>query len=291
MILEALSTAPSAQGWLAKAKLARLVHVFDPVCNLVDEGGNLLSVVLPSIGSQPFALVVRPRNEDNGRPFAFSRHLSLNSNISLEDGLLCIGSLVVETESAILWLPRPPWSDIRPAALRKTGALASSLLKEEASPASIGAKALGPRDYLFHEQVAMAWQILSQGILANDGTLCRAGAAQLAGLGPGLTPAGDDFLLGVLYGLWASRPADAAARLAREITQEASARTTKLSAAWLKAAGAGEAGEAWHQLWRAAIEHDDRQILATCRRIMATGETSGADALTGLVAVLNLLQA
>lgn len=291
MILRGLSIAPSAQDWLANAELPRLLHVFGPVCNLADESGRMLSVVLPSIGSQPFALVVRPQNDDNGLSFAFNGHLSLNSKISLEDRLLCMGPLVVETESAIRWSPRPPWSDIQPAALRKTGELASSLLKEEATPASIAAKALGQRDYLFHEQVAMAWQILSQGILANDGTLCRMGAAKLAGLGPGLTPAGDDFLVGVLYGLWASRPANAAARLAQEIAQEASARTTKLSAAWLKAAGAGEAGEVWHQLWRAAIEDDDRQMLVTCRRIMATGETSGADTLAGLVAVLDLLQA
>jgi hypothetical protein len=291
VILQGLTIAPSAQTWLAKAELPRLLHVFGPACNLVDENGNLLSVVLSSIGPQPFALVVRLEDDGQELPFDFGHHLSLDSSVSLEDGLLCIGPLVVETESAIRWSPRPPWSDIQPAALHKAAVLASTLLKDEASPASIAAKALGLRDYLLHEQVTMAWQVLSQGILAYDGTLCRVGAAQLAGLGPGLTPAGDDFLVGVLYGLWASWPPDVAARLAEDIVQEASARTTKLSAAWLKAAGAGEAGEIWHRLWRAAIEDDHRQLLVTCRRVLATGETSGADTLAGLVAVLDLLQA
>jgi hypothetical protein len=103
-------------------------------------------------------------------------------------------------------------------------------------------------------------------------------------LGVGLTPAGDDFLLGIIYGLWADGGREPARtrQIAACIAAAAAARTTTLSAAWLTAAARGEAGRPWHNLITAL--RDNKNVPQTIDHILATGHTSGADALAGFIA-------
>ena len=103
----------------------------------------------------------------------------------------------------------------------------------------------------------------------EDLAACQEGARKLAGLGIGLTPAGDDFLLGVIYGLWLKISTQTCAervevdaetqRVVEIIVDAAVARTTTLSGAWLEAAGRGEAGQPWHELVEAMR---DRSVTA-----------------------------
>ena len=104
---------------------------------------------------------------------------------------------------------------------------------------------------------------------------------QLAGLGHGLTPAGDDYLLGVMAALWLTgRP-----EMAVHIAQTAIPRTTALSAAFLQAAARGEFTEPWHALVEAWQAEDQPALMTTIARIAAFGATSGADALAGFINV------
>jgi hypothetical protein len=106
-----------------------------------------------------------------------------------------------------------------------------------------------------------------EGILAGDRARCVAAAAGLAGLGGGLTPTGDDVLLGVLYALWVWQPGGDWPTL---IARTAAPRTTTLSANFIRAAAVGEAVWQWHDLARgdpAAVEH-----------ILAIGHSSGGEA-------------
>jgi hypothetical protein len=108
-------------------------------------------------------------------------------------------------------------------------------------------------------------------------------AKRLAGLGIGLTPSGDDFILGAIYATWIIHPLEIASKLAEEITSIAAPLTTSLSAAWLKSAGKGEMGILWHELFEALLSADPAQIQGSMDKILAIGETSGADALAGFV--------
>lgn len=288
MMLQGLSIAPSARAWLTAADTPKVLQVFDPACNLIDAKGKVFSLVLPVIGAQPFALVVMPQDDSELQPFSFSEFVDAEAAVSLEMDQLLVGPLVVDTRPAVVWSPSPPWRDIPPQALGKAAELVGTLLAREAPGDSLAVKLSDRLDRPVYERAALGWWALGRGILASDESLCRTGAAQLAGLGTGLTPAGDDFLIGVLYGLWASRPAVEVVCIAKVIVETAAARTTRLSAAWLQAAGAGEAGEAWHRLWQAVIASDEQQTLAASRLILRSGETSGADTLAGLVAILGL---
>jgi hypothetical protein len=132
------------------------------------------------------------------------------------------------------------------------------------------------------------WPIaaLQTGIARGDLTLCCFGARSLAGLGAGLTPAGDDFLLGAMVAIWSVYPPGEAAALAESMAAQAAPLTTSLSAAWLQAAARGEVAAPWHDLLDGMTAHSRERMLSAAERILNMGHTSGADALAGLIAGL-----
>lgn len=108
------------------------------------------------------------------------------------------------------------------------------------------------------------------------GNALEAEAQALIGLGPGLTPSGDDYLGGMLIALYALGR-EAQARALWRWLQPRLSRTSAISGAHLEAAAAGEAHEALH-----LALHD-----ASCvKNLGAVGHCSGWDALAGAVAVL-----
>jgi hypothetical protein len=102
-----------------------------------------------------------------------------------------------------------------------------------------------------------------------------------AGIGAGFTPAGDDFLLGAIYSIWAWAPEATARRLSDAIADEAAPRTTTVSGAYLRAGAAGAAGAGWHSLVAALAASDPTAMSSAVGRLCRIGHTSGADALTG----------
>lgn len=110
-------------------------------------------------------------------------------------------------------------------------------------------------------------------------------AERLLGLGPGLTPAGDDVLAGLLLGLrhlGGSSGAALAAALGAGVLPAAERRTTAISAALLRHAAGGAAADPVIDVLDAV---GGRLALAPAlRRLLAVGHTSGADLATGLLA-------
>jgi hypothetical protein len=112
-------------------------------------------------------------------------------------------------------------------------------------------------------------------------TRLRAGAAHLAGLGGGLTPAGDDFLTGAMLWAWLAHPTPnnyCGVLLSASMTQ-----TTMLSAALLQAAARGECSAPWHSMFRALVGGSDTNLAEAVQCVLAHGHTSGADTLAGFL--------
>ncbi len=222
----AATIAPSARDWLAGSGEGNVLHVFDHVCNLVNERREVLSVVAPQIGNGPFNLVM----EEEGP--LLSDHLNTGSSIQILPDRLMIGDVTIRTSTARLWAPRPPWEKLRVDLEPFIGELAS-----ECPPSQL------PR---LPESLMMD---LTNALSLEDIPSSLQATRRLAGLGAGLTPAGDDFILGAILAAWLIHPREVAEALAREVTREAALRTTSLSAAWLRSAGKGEAGILWHQFF------------------------------------------
>jgi hypothetical protein len=111
-------------------------------------------------------------------------------------------------------------------------------------------------------------------------------AQALIGLGPGLTPSGDDYFGGVLIALHQFGRKSQAQSLWRWLTARL-ARTGDISAAHLEAAASGEGHEALHRciaaLCRPAAAWD-----AALTELDKVGHCSGWDSFAGVVAVARL---
>jgi hypothetical protein len=183
--------------------------------------------------------------------------------------------VAIELEGAQSWSPRPLSSPAAGAqALRRA---AAARIPE----GGLGCLVVGANNALsVHAQPAI--EALGAWLAGN--TLLKEAEA-LIGLGPGLTPSGDDYLAGMLVALRAFGRPTQADSLWRWLAPRLPGRTSAISAAHLAAASAGEAHEALHAClenlaggngdWDEALE-----------RIDSVGHCSGWDGLAGALAVL-----
>jgi hypothetical protein len=190
-------------------------------------------------------------------------------------------AVAVSTQAAQLWAPPPPRSAARPnlEALR-------ACLDGHVPDEGLGCVILGVHNALsVHAQPALEaidrW--LAGNALGHE-------AAQLIGLGPGLTPSGDDYLGGVLVALrWVGRGSQADS-LWRWLEPQLGQRTSAISAAHLAAAAGGEMHEALHEVLSDLSAWETPDLLPNLARLDAVGHTSGWDALAGIVAVARTSQ-
>ncbi len=112
--------------------------------------------------------------------------------------------------------------------------------------------------------------------------------SELIGLGPGLTPASDDFLAGmaIFIALCSEHCGvllEAIRALATAIASKSKGRTTALSEAFLQQAAAGRGNETVMAVCKAILSEGPEEVLSETRRLLALGGTSGTDTLLGIV--------
>ena len=262
---------PRVSHWLQQPTAVARLQLFDRVMNLVDSEGEIISIVQPSIGAGPFSMVV-----DWQRPFPES--VVPQTIVDKTDTALSIGPLKIEWQAAELWQPTPPWDQLwqQPAQWRNRLPELQTAVAQHKDQLAAGS----PTHFV--SQFEMATAAMHTAVAQKDVAGMQTAVAQLAGLGPGLTPAGDDFLVGFLFGLWATCPKEEVVKLAEIVVETAVPRTTQLSAAWLQAAGRGEAWQPWHDLVNALSANHNWHSPA--QRILNQGATSGVAALLGFIA-------
>lgn len=108
-------------------------------------------------------------------------------------------------------------------------------------------------------------------------------AIELIGLGPGLTPSGDDYLGGLMIGLRALKRDDLATDIARLVLPVARKSTGIISYAHLACAARGHGGEALHRTIAAIAGWDSLGSGVCLDAVGRMGATSGWDALAGVV--------
>lgn len=261
--------------------VGRLHSVFRRVCIIQCDNDSLVAVVAPEAGNGPLNVVLE-------RMPAGWQNLQPGTAVRFDEKRVRIGGVSVSLDGASIWEPCPDWGRLRADAvqlLRRCEPLANwaqehapgggllSLLREplradEAAESVVHARALAGA-----EAIWAGWQ--------GDEGRVRAGTAHLAGLGGGLTPGGDDFLLGAMLCAWLAHANPV--WYCRLIVEAAAGRTTMLSAAFLGAAASGECGAAWHRLLEALEGGSEDRLTAAAAAVLSYGHTSGADALAGFL--------
>jgi hypothetical protein len=262
-LLTAAYLPSSLHGWCQLPRTARIMQSFRHAVNLLGDDGRFFAIVSAAIGTAPFAITLL---EDDP---AFDQWLPPKTAVTITSHAIQTSLHTIDLTQAALWHPRPQWPRLHHLSWKAWLPLFPALLAECGfAPASL------PR-------VQTAVSQLQYAIAHNQPAHAQKAAAALAGLGSGLTPAGDDLLAGAMLAIWAQWPADRAAPFCQKMYETAVPLTTTLSQAWLKAASLGEAAAAWHELVEGLALFSETAVHQAITRIQQTGHTSGTDALTG----------
>ncbi len=272
---------PVAHALRAGRLTARVLAAFKSACDLVTDTGDVIALVTPEIGNGPLNVVL------DAPPGAWDG-VTPHRPVEIDNGLIHVGCVTVDLRGAAVWEPCPEWAQFTThhGKIRANVAYLAHWLGQNRSPGGL-ITLLYPQpptcstETVLLDTARPAANALAAAIASGDGARAGRAASRLAGLGSGLTPSGDDFLIGVMAWLWLDAPSPPAQpAMCAVITQAAITRTTVLSSALLRAAGRGEFSEIWHNLFK-ALANDPCQVEHAARQILAYGHTSGADALTG----------
>jgi hypothetical protein len=138
---------------------------------------------------------------------------------------------------------------------------------------------------------------IQQAIAGGDEAQMLEAARGLIGLGPGLTPSGDDFLVGCLRGLWLIRRNERARRQRLDrwptaLLPDLDECTTRVGAEFIRYALQGAFAEVLDQAALSLlIPSHPQTVQSAVGRLLTQGETSGTDTALGLLRCLETLLA
>jgi hypothetical protein len=263
------------------ARFVASVHsAFGSACNLVLEdsaggSGTLVPIVAGHLPMPPGAIRV-------GLPpgWRFDRHLAVGQPAALRAGTLRLGADVAVTlHGAVPWRSGLPDLCLSGATIARDSAWRTAWAMVQRAPRHEASDAV--------ERLLAA---LAAALTARDPGRAAQCAARLVGLGPGLTPSGDDVLVGVLtvlHGMAAeARLTPLRESLIRAVRAEA-VRTTDIGRNYLLHASAGRFGEALADL--ASVLAAGRDPSMATEAVLAEGAHSGADGALGMLAALAAL--
>lgn len=277
--------------WLRACSGSGRVHsVFTRVVNVLTPQETLITLAARDAAHAPRTLTTDVADW-TGRGLAAGQH------VRFAPGSVTLGTprrpLRLTADGAGFWHPATPTL----AGLPPGGHAAAARLLDRlnrihgARGGMLGAsRDAGPMETAVAGALHAGRDTVLTGIRAGGAGPMRRGALALMGLGPGLTPAGDDFLTGLT--LLAALPGSALAGfvpVVRDLADDRPGRTTDLALATLREAADGRARaellDVLRLLERAAAP---RELHAPVRAVLAIGHTSGSDTLSGLVAGLHL---
>lgn len=236
---------------------------------LLEEPPCVVALVTHDAVRLPNALVVASGAEE--RPFA---QVETGAGVQAADGYVAAGDIVVTAAS--WWDPVPRLGVVDASTVRTRVAAVSRRISQWADTHA------GNREALRNGHTALA-----QAAARGDPTGGAAAAAALVGLGPGLTPAGDDLIGGAVASslLIGQAVGNAAAvTFARAVGEAAAAdpaATSLVSAALLHHAGRGAVADRVASLLQALVGRGHPDTAAA--DLLAVGHTSGNDLATGVL--------
>jgi hypothetical protein len=246
------------------------VYLFVPS----DRGGDVVGVLTSDAARLPLACVLfRP---SNGRPLVA---LPSGAPAEVGGGRIVVGDLAVS--AAAWWNPRPRLPSLQPALLPEGVRQLRNTLYGEGVPHSafcLPGLPTGPGGPL---------AALRGAVRRADLDAALRTATRLIGLGPGLTPAGDDVMAGTIAGLvLLGHPA--AERFAAGVYSLAAGRTTELSRALLRHAAGGRVSGEYAAVFHGLV--GERPLAPAVATLLNTGSTSGRAMALGLCTAIDLVE-
>jgi hypothetical protein len=281
---------PVSRAYLVAAgDFSGTVHsVFPTACNIA-VGDQLITVQDAAKRHTPTSVRVAAYG-----PGSWAPSVRVGDRAVQRAGVLSFGRHALHVGRVPVWAPGPVahWAPASSSTRHRLAQLSAA----RADHLRAGAHTAAPE----LELDARALAALLPGTRPEPGTAGRASdapglepaVARLVGAGPGLTPSGDDVLVGLLAALsrgghgcpWAAVASDRVG----EIVLRYAHRTTDISAHYLRLAARGHVGEPLSDLLDSLVTGLPAEaLLDRASDVLSVGASSGADALLGVLAGLD----
>jgi hypothetical protein len=248
-----------------RAQAVRVVGVYRAAVNVVTDHGVLIAIVPEAIGGLPNGILVADAPD--------LRDIDLRPGMV---GQFAVGTLRFDAAGLVVRLDQSrPWSPRLPALTTDPWPARSAFAHRIAAQTRVSG---GLADMV---TATPALTALSVAIGHVDQVAAAIAAQRLIGLGPGLTPSGDDALTGVAAALHAVSHPAAGFLLGALADVETS--TTIVSAAMLRHAASGEAAERIHHLLAGLLAPTPARVEDAIVQTVDWGATSGSDLLLGVL--------
>ncbi len=287
----------SAAPFLAcEGPLGRVCASFRRSCHVQTLDGEVLCIAHAALGRGPLTVSVR-------LDVAGLQALGAvdGSPVVLEDQCLYVGPLVLVLANAAVWSPQHLGRAVDNLAGERARWLAATI-SQQVPADGLGcllpfvegitkgqwtdAKGMTPLASLALTSLSN----LVDGLLIGDVWCTNTGVTGLLGLGPGLTPSGDDLLVGLLLALHSGK-APAADSVSRAVVRHAPVMTGRISVSMLKQASLGLGSEASHAVIMALVDGcSSCEVLQRAEVLTRVGHTSGWDTLVGILLGLHLAE-
>ena len=253
----------------------RVEAAYPHACVLLLDDHGLVTLVTPTIGRLPRGVVV-----DAPPEFTFGPDIAIGAIAATRSGILRIrgAALAVDLRSAPLW--RSPLGVLKidgtRAGVARALETAGTVLRQDG------------RSELFVRLAGARLAILAAATRALDAAATEKAMSGLVGLGDGLTPEGDDYLIGYFAGLWACGGADRSrANFVLALSgwlKRIALCAGKTSRVYLEAAADGEVSERLFDLANSvAGGSDSAAVNRAAAAALAVGHSSGACGVCGFL--------
>ena len=277
----------------------RVHSVFERACNIETHTGDLVTLLAEALGNVPHGIRLA------GPVASFDSWLFPGQNAILDQAALRVpdAGITVDLSGAVVWrgavaavsmdlgsmdlCSMDPGGGAIAVALRELRATLYERAPEQgfapllAAPAS----ARSSLERAFATRLSHTLPMLARATERRDVTAVAAAAARLVGLGPGLTPSGDDFIAGYLAALWSRAGFDCGLDTILPSLADALAplflRTNAISRQMLSDAAQGRFAERLIDVTRAVANAGN--VADATAHALASGHSSGADTLCGLL--------
>ena len=271
----------------------RVHSVFERACNIETDAGELVTLLAQELGNVPHAIRLA------GPVAPFKAWLIPGQDAILDNAALRLpdAGIIVKLSDAAVWRGAVAAVSMDLCSMGSGAAIAVALRElratlcecaTEQGIAPLLATRAGVRttvERAFANRISQALPMLARATDHNDVTSVATAVARLVGLGPGLTPAGDDFIAGYLAALWSRAGCDRGIDAMLQPLADALAPlflcTNAISRQMLSDAAHGRFAERLVDVTKALAGAGN--VADATVHALANGHSSGADTLCGLL--------
>lgn len=264
------------------SKLVGFVHsTFNRTVNIhCYDDGELYTIGCNQIDNAPNTLIIDLQNFEGMKVDVNDQVYSANNIITIDN------KMSIKLDNAKCWEGRLPAYPANTDILKKNMNKMKQYIEAHGKRGGINSKLVdkNPFEHELSRMIHERTDLLLTALLNKHMKEAVQHAVSLLGLGPGLTPSGDDFLVGLFTVFHLEKsPYFSYKWFCREVEKVAKTATNDISYMALKKASIGKVRETIISLTDALLYGNEKELIFSLKQVLNIGSSSGTDIALGIL--------